>query len=184
MALRRPSGCIILHTLSPQHVVFSFHAALWRSFLMRTREEGRVPLSQACFPQLCRNRVCQFPQSFEHERAGGQREENHLRPPQADRSLAASEQLHPGPVQKLESKEWTSASGESSAAMSVTDRLVHVYIQSGKCESQAVMAGLLRHMGRKPNTTRGVYNAVCFPPQRGTHICPAEGGGCQVMTRL
>lgn len=33
-------------------------AVLWRSFLMRARQEGIVPLSQGYFPELCRNGKC------------------------------------------------------------------------------------------------------------------------------
>ena len=35
-----------------------FHVVLWRSFLMRARQEGTVPLSQGYFPELCRNCKC------------------------------------------------------------------------------------------------------------------------------
>lgn len=70
VAFRRPSGCIILHILSPQkRGVLVFHVVLWWSFLMKTQQEGTVPLSEGCFPELCRNCKYQLPLGVKYKSA-------------------------------------------------------------------------------------------------------------------
>lgn len=46
------------YSFTTKRGVLVFHAVLWRSFLMRARQEGIVPLSQGYFPELCRNCKC------------------------------------------------------------------------------------------------------------------------------